>query len=461
MNKTHADELQRFILDSAIEANILPLTSRCDRHCVFCSHKNNPPGITAVSVGVRSMEEITRTMAFLDPGHVITIGESATPIIEGEPFSHPGFREIIALVRRAFPDTPLEITTNGRFLTTDMVGFLAATGNTFLNVSLNSASGRGRGLLMGDTREESERTIAGIGSLARSAIRFSGSLVAMPNLTGWDDIRDTVAFLAENKAVAIRVIMPAFSSCAREDVFPDADRIYRELREFMRTLSAESPCPVLIEPSCVSDLTPVVSGVLRDSPAWNAGIRRDDVFVTINGQTPRCRVEAWNLLLPAGEVVAEIRGDDRTRIVAWTNRSEGDSGITMEYDFDPVRAGNIRQSILDRPGKSVLLTSELGHSVVGKVLELMDIGGDKAEAVVVKNRTFGGTIRAAGLLTVDDYLESYAAWDSARRGSDQASCPDPSQVIVPLESFDSRGFDLKRVHFSELEKRAGVPVALR
>jgi Radical SAM superfamily/PDZ domain len=454
MNTADAAEIDRLVLDSAIEANILPITSRCDSHCVFCSHKNNPPGVITVPIGVRSIEEIARTIAFLDPGRVITMGESATRMVEGEPFSHPAFKEIIALVRRVFPDTPLEITTNGRFLTEQMVGFLETMGNVFLNVSLNSASARGRKLLMGDTREGSERAVAGIGLLAGSSIRFGGSFVAMPNIVGWGDIGDTIAFLAENRAVAVRVITPAFSSRAKRDFFPDEDRIYGELREFVGALSAESPCPVLIEPSCVSDLIPVVSGVLKDSPAWNAGMRRDDVLVTVNGQTSRCRVEAWKMLLSKGEVVAEVKRDGHTRTVCWTNRSEGDAGVTMEYDFDPVRAENVKRSVHDCPGTSVLLTSELGHAVVCRVLELMKIGNDKAEPLLVKNRTFGGTIRSAGLLTVDDYAESYAAWHAARPGADR----DPSQLIVPLESFDSRGFDLKRVHFSELQKLTGITV---
>lgn len=465
----HATEIDRFILDSAREANILPLTSRCDSHCVFCSHRNNPPGITVVSIGVRSLEDIARTLAFLDPGRVITIGESATPIIEGEPFTHPRFREVIALVRRAFLDTPVEITTNGRFLAGDMVTFLEDAGKIFLNVSLNSASAWGRKLLMGDTWEESERALAGVGLLAASTVRFAGSLVAMPNLVGWDDVRRTVVFLAESGAVAVRVIMPAFSSWAKQELFPNPDTIYAELREFVHSLSPELPCPVLIEPSRVTDLTPVVSGVLKDSPAWSAGIRRDDVLVTINGETPRCRVEAWNMLLPEGKVTAETRRDGGqagrgetgpggdTTIVCWTNVAEGDSGITMEYDFDPVRAENVREAVLSGPGRSVLLASELGHQVVRLALGMMDIRAERAELVLVPNRTFGGTIRAAGLLTVDDYLEGYAAW---RAGVGEIGAA-PAQLLVPVESFDSRGFDLKRVHFSELEKRTGVPVLLR
>jgi len=453
MDTAVSAEVERFILDSAVEANILPLTSRCDRRCVFCSHKNNPPGIVTFSVGVRSLRDITRTLAFLDPRRVITIGESATPIVEGEPFTHPELSEVLSLVRRVYPDTPVEITTNGTGLGPETVTLLQDMGNIALNVSLNSSSVRGRALLMGETPEESKRVFAAMDLLAASTVRFSGSLVAMPNLVGWEDVEGTVVFLAERGAEAVRVVMPAFSSRADPGIFPDPDRIYGELRGFVHGLSPDLPCPVLVEPSCPSDLTPVVSGVLKGSPAWTAGLRRDDVFVTINGLKPRCRVEAWNMLLRAGKIVAEVQRDGVWSTVEWTNRREGDSGVTMEYDFDPVRAERLRDTVLGSPGYSLLLTSELGYAVVCRVLELMELGKDRAEAVVVKNRTFGGTIGAAGLLTVDDFVAAHSAW--RRRSACGAS---PTELIIPVESLDSRGFDLKRTHVSRLEQAAGVPV---
>jgi wyosine [tRNA(Phe)-imidazoG37] synthetase (radical SAM superfamily) len=453
MYQCSPDEIKRLIINSASEGNILPITSRCDSHCIFCSHHNNPPEINVISIGVLTLEEISETISFLNPDQVITIGESASTIIEGEPFTHPKFREIIVEVRRHFPFTPVDITTNGRYLSREMIHFLEIMGNISLFVSLNSASVRGRALLMGDSEQQSERTLEGIKLLADSKISFSGSMVAMPNITGWDDLRDTVKFLAEHKATAVRIFMPGFSSKAKPGVFPDEDRIYAELRGFIDLFSPDLSCPVLIEPSQVADLTPVVSGVLKDSPAWDAGMRRGDIIVTINKEKPRCRVEAWNMLFPKGSITAELKRDGHEVTAGWINKFPGGSGITMEYDFDPARAESIRESILGCQGKSLLLTSEFGYAVVCKVLELMDIGRDRAEPVMVKNIIFGGTIRAAGLLTVEDYNKSYIQW--------RESNPEPSQIIVPLESFNSLGFDLKHIHHSELQKMTGIPIILK
>ena len=53
--------IQDLINRTAMEANILPLTSRCDSACIFCSHQNNPPQVQVLSVGERSLADILDT----------------------------------------------------------------------------------------------------------------------------------------------------------------------------------------------------------------------------------------------------------------------------------------------------------------------------------------------------------------------------------------------------------------
>ena len=96
----------------------------------------------------------------------------------------------------------------------------------------------------------------------------------------------------------------------------------------------------------------------------------------------------------------------------------------------------------------MLLASELGCGVVGAVVERLGMKDGVVEVFAVKNLTFGGTIRAAGLLTVDDYLAALDSWRRSRPG-------DVAQILVPVESFDFLGLDLKRRHSSELAGVAG------
>jgi len=334
-----------------------------------------------------------------------------------------------------------------------MVDFLAGLGKITLQISLNSASAKGREVLMGDSAERSEQTLAGVAMLAERGISFAASIVAMPHLTGWDDIRDTVLFLSEHKATTIRVCMPGFARKALRPGIPDADTIHAQLREFIQGLPEDLLCPVLIEPSYVTDLTAEISGVVSNSPAWCAGLRRGHVIRRVNGREPRSRVEAWSLLAPRGPMSVAALKDGIEQEIFWINPYDGGSGTVMEFDFDMARAERIRQLILEQPGKTLLLASEFGYSVLRAILELLQIRDDRAEAVMVKNLTFGGTIMAAGLLTVDDYEAAFKEWQTGKEER-------PGQILLPEESFNSLGLDLKYRQWSEFEVSAQTPVKL-
>lgn len=444
--------IQDLINRTAMEANILPLTSRCDSACIFCSHQNNPPQVQVISMGERSLEDILDTMQYLDAHQTITIGESATNIIEGEPTSHKDFKEIIRQLRRRFPKTPVSMTTNGHHLTRELVAFLSQQQPIYINLSLNSSSLDCHRILMRDSESMAACAIASIQLLDEYHIPFSCSMVGMPNITGLDDIRQTIHAISHSGADSIQLFMPGFSSHTKKDIFPNPDTIYQELKNLVDDIAPAVSCPVLLEPSYVQDLRPIFSGIRKHSPAWQAGIRRGDEILTVNGQTPYSRVDAYGQLNGQGTRIVQYKHEDIVRETSWTNTSDGSCGITMEYDFDHHRALYMEQLINSAPGKLLMLSSEFAYPLICTVVEGLSAPTDKYDIVCTKNITFGGTIRAAGLLCYEDYIEAIQNYLKNHAM--------PGALAMPGESFNYLGRDLTGHHYTEIGQAFHLPVAL-
>ena len=97
---------------------------------------------------------------------------------------------MLKMLRAALPKTMLAITTNGTLLTEKVIRELAALTPLELTVSPNSATPQGRRILMHD--EAPNRALQAVDGLARHDLPFHGSLVAMPHLVGFEDIKETV-----------------------------------------------------------------------------------------------------------------------------------------------------------------------------------------------------------------------------------------------------------------------------
>ncbi|WP_371379452.1 DUF512 domain-containing protein [Sporomusa aerivorans] len=443
-------ENEHLILHSAMEANILPITSACDARCVFCSHKDNPPGIRTVSMPPRSLDEIAWTLRFLNGQEKITIGESATSIIEGEPLCHPDFMEIIRLVREKFPATPVHITTNGHGLDDRLVAFLKTAMPIVINLSLNSGTVEGRERLMGDNRSQAEKAINGVKLLRQYQLPFHGSIVAMPHLIGWEDVTRTVHYLAANQALGIRIFMPGYSKRAPRSLKFDTTAMHRDLAELVSRLAQEINCPLVMEPPLLSDLTPVVAGIVNGSLAYKSGLRRGDVIKTANGLAPRSRVEAWNMLQQPGPVKVEASRNGQYFEVEWDNGEGGGSGAVMEYDFDMRRLQAMEQSIQAAGGKAAVLSSEFGFAVLTSVVKLMSVEKGLIQVLAVKNNLFGGSIKAAGLLTVSDFVQAIEDYCLTNKR--------PDIVLIPQEAFDCQGYDLLGRPYSQLSEVTGIAV---
>lgn len=216
--------------------NILPVTTVCNVRCAFCSHHQNPPEVKAIAIPHLDPELVDDLLDYLDGSRKIIIGESTSLIMEGEPFTHPRFFEILEAIRRKFPQTLIQITTNGTMLTETSIVRLKALEPLELVVSLNACHPGARRQLMADGRADVACTAPPL--LQKHRLRYHGSIVAMPHLTGWQELDDTVHYLARNGARTIRLFQPGYTRLTWAELIPPEDTFAR-LRESTRRWQQE------------------------------------------------------------------------------------------------------------------------------------------------------------------------------------------------------------------------------
>lgn len=477
------------ILQSMTEANILPLTSRCNLHCVFCSHRQNPPGVEAVFLPDRPLAEVVESFACLDPCRKVVIGESATRIMEGEPFVHPDLLELLELFRDRFPKTPIQITTNGSYLTESVNARLKAVGNLTLVVSLNSATATGRLKLMGDRAPDT--VLSGVRRLAAAGIPFHGSIVACPHLVGWDDLRQTVVFLAESGAQTVRLFLPGYTRLA-PPALRFAASLYGELQQFVAELQQKLAVPLTLEPALVSDLSARVEGVIPFSPASRAGLLPGDIILQVDRNQVSSRFDAFERLRKAKSPAVMVRRGTAILNLALDKKKEESSGLVLVYDLDLDRLrAALRECRRRRAARVLLLCSTWGELILKKAFPLVADSEVDVEILPVPNRFFGGSIGSAGLLVVSDLEKALEEWQAgktaaipkkreteperqAERGleniagvpklrnnncREQLDSGFPDLILVPFQAFDRNGRDLLGRSVFDLETLMGCPVA--
>lgn len=418
---------QEHLLAEAIRTNILPVTGRCNLSCLFCSHRYNPPEARVYDLPPLPSEKIKYLIDGLDPSAGIIIGESATRLREGEPFTHPHITEILSTIRERFPAAPVQITTNGTLLTPDMLHLLTRLQPIELVLSLNSITKKSRRLLMGD--KEPGRVTKIIEEIAERGIPFHGSVVAMPNLTGWDDLAETLRFLESRGAQTIRLFIPGFTRFTPDYLAISSDEL-TGLNEFIRNMQDALTCPLLPEPPGITGIMPVIEGVIRNSPAAAAGLQRKDVILSVNEENPRCRAEAFNIILRRADPAIEIKRDNNRLQKTIIKRKNESSGITMHYDLDPRDIDTVHNHI--KSGKNILLLTSRAAAPLWEAT-VSGINRENLKIAAVPSFFWGGSIFSAGLLTIADIRREIKKLP--RNYS-------PEIVMLPPQAFDRQGLDL-------------------
>jgi len=419
--------------------------------------------VQAYTLPPRSLAEIKETLDFLDAGQRIVIGESASRVMEGEPLTHPQFAQVLQMVRARFSTTPMGITTNGSLLDAGVAADLAGVMPIEVNLSLNTCSPKARRRLMGDTR--GERTVQAMDLLVKAGIPWHGSVVAMPWLTGWEELGETLQVMARKGARTIRVFLPGYTRLAPPELrLPPG--VAAGVAELVAKVGQETDVPILIEPPQLTDLNPVVAGVMAGTPASRAGISQGDIIRGVNGSTPWSRVDAFRLVQQAANPVLELERQGRLWTVTLAKGKGETSGLVVEYDLHPQVVTDILRTAKRRGARQVLvLCSRAGYALLplglaqhrdGRFPPQPGVRKDLPEIRFqqVDSQFFGGSIHAAGLLVVEDFIGAVQEY--------QDRYPDfhPELVVMPSVAFDHLGRDLTGRSFLDLVPLAGCPVEI-
>ncbi len=449
ISKDGQDGFRQLLLDAVARHNILPLTSSCNLHCLFCSHLRMPPQLDVFKFLPLPQAELQELIPFLDRTARIIIGESSTRLCEGEPFTHPAILPLLFSLRERFPQTPLQITTNGTLLTQETMMSLRQLGGTTakgdplleLIISLNCSKPTARREILGD--RDPQRVIDGLQHCCDYGIPFHGSVVAVPHLTGWDDLENTLVLLDTKGARTIRIFLPGTTCFAPATQCGD-DSLWGEIAAFRQRVKGHLRCPVLLEPPLKKDLVARVEGVMGGTAAEQTGLQDGDIITAVDGETVCSGVMAFDRIKKAANPIVTVLRPDKTSIelnLRLEKARGASSGIVLAYDLAEEMMAAVRAKIIRCKATSpLLLTSSLAAPLWHEA-RLCGLIPAQTGISIVANRFFGGTICCAGLLTVSDlrhHLNSLTAND------------EPDLFLIPAAPFDKRGRDLRGENYREL-----------
>ncbi|MGM0601845.1 MAG: DUF512 domain-containing protein [Bacillota bacterium] len=438
---------EKLLFDTVERDNILPLTSRCSLNCIFCSHKNNPPEVKTHAFGDLELDLIKQLAEFINPQKPLFIGESATRIIEGEPFLHPKINKILDLLHKKWPDLNLRITTNGSHIGDNELSHLKKFDNLELNISVNGPDAEARKFLMNDQNAENVFTL--LPKLQKLGILFQVSIVSMHHITGLGFIKRTMDRMELYQPDSLRIFLPGFSKYAANN-FIFKDNIYDELKDFVDQISEDYSYPIIVEPQIISSLDAEILGIINKSPAFLAEIKKGDIIEEVNGEKSESRVDAFHKIKKSKNPNLTVKRNSKIINMQIIKEREERSGLIMSYDITPFLKekflGYLEQS---KNIKTVIITSELAFPLLKYLVDNNCKDNYKFRLIKAKNEFFGGSIMSAGLLLNSDIISAVENLDFSFE-----------RIILPEIIYDYYGYDLSMCSYTMLEEKLNSEIIL-
>ncbi|MBC8236181.1 radical SAM protein [bacterium] len=457
-------------VSSDLISNINSLTTGCNCSCDFCYIKGNPPEIALDSNSYPSLNEVNCRIQLYKQG--LEIFQYIREY--GEPFCNPNAVTILQNVRKASPNEVLCLSTNGSKLTETIINQLASLKPIYIFLSLNSADPNIRRNIMHDSNPLV--AIQAPNLLKNYGITWFGGIVAWPSIP-LTDIEKTIRFMDDNGAQVIRIGLPGMTK-----LHPPVDGVnilihkwkeyWNKVVDLVRKIRKEIATPIYWQPFAYegSDIIPEVVGVVKNSPAYHAGIQPGDVIINIGGVDVSSRNVCIKLLTLSpqkqeitvnqdGRIMKVVLSDIMSREIDLSPYKpvgylpQDNQGIIRKFglclhdDLDLPAFTEIKRIIKERNSqKPAVVSSWLKYPYVRTLLDKNGLTAVSIE--IVKSVCFGGNIQITDLLNVRDIIEHF-------RGKVEYY----DLILVP-SSLLVNGMDLFGQSLWDISLELGIDVAL-
>jgi wyosine [tRNA(Phe)-imidazoG37] synthetase (radical SAM superfamily) len=437
----------------------------CNVACKFCYLFGNPKGM-AVARGKKivSKSEIETRFSYYSPEEGQSLFHSQWEL--NEFLLDPNLESILKRIRQK-STKPFFFVTNGNPLTHKVMDILSQVKPVYLIISTNTLDAPLRSEVMGEKQINTRTALSCLEYLKGYEIPFGVSLIAFPDIS-FEELTRTVKALEKVSPAFVRVNMPGFTKDHPIKFEHDTDQVWMNAVEWVREARKKVNFPIISIPSSyelnVYDKKlnePIVTGVIRNSPAEIAGIRANDVIKSINGMPIELRSDILSLISfmrGSIDVVVE-RDNSEVRIeldltVQGTYPYEGSVfgkymfpyGIVLAPGLTRTSATEIKNIIESTQSEDIwIITSEVMENSAVDLLErcIPEIL-PRTKFIKAKNLFLGGNIRIMDMCTIGDF---YAAIESEL---DKSKAPD--LVIIPGTGFNRFGRDLSGRHWSDLNR---------
>jgi len=456
--------------------------ARCDADCIFCYNRGNPPslalGVLRKSASGELQEMMTRLNYFSPVG-----GQSLFPSMGSiyEVLMHPGILTVLRKLREKTPAV-FRIATNGTLLTPRRVSQLAALQPVYLYLSLNSASPSRRHKLMKDRNPGV--AINALPLLRKKGIPYATVIVpwpfdSLPEML--EDLSSTVAYADQHDSHIIQVNLPGYSKYFSSEKLYDLDEVWPATVARVRELREKTSTPIVVMPGMAEENyyeerknRPKIIGLVKNSPAARAGLRKGDEILELSGLTVGSRPQARHLLAMIQESKAAtakvtVKREGRSLNLSvnlrdfsypYSESIDRHMGIVMMgTGFQLGYLEKLRGIIDTCQAKRVLFLSStlVRHSFEQALVEspLFASGEVDIDIQVPRNNFFGGNIFMGDLLVVQDFIDCIK--EHLEKGSKR-----PDLIVIPSSPFNLGNWkrDLTGRVYLDIEREVGIPVEL-